>query len=61
MGIAKYIFYVVASITLFGIIGGLDPSNSVAEMGIKAVVVGLVFATTSILIQAKDLLIYKIS
>ncbi len=61
MGIAKYIFYVVTSITLFGIIGGLDPSNSVAEMGIKAVVVGLVFATTSILIQAKDLLIYKIS
>ena len=61
MEIAKYIFIIVASITLFGIFGGLAPDISIAEMAVKAVFVGLVFATVLVLREAKTMLLQKIS
>jgi small-conductance mechanosensitive channel len=54
MEIAKPIFIIVASITLFGILGGLDPSNTIFEMGLTAVVVGLIFAGLAVLREVKD-------
>ena len=60
MEIAKPIFYIVASITLFGIIGGLDPTNSIVEMGIRAVIVGLIFASFAVLREVKDLVLARI-
>lgn len=60
MEIAKPIFYIVASITLFGILGGLDPTNSVVEMGITAIVVGLIFGGIAVLKEVKNQLVEKI-
>lgn len=60
MDFAKYIFIIVASITIFGVLGGLDPTNSVAEMATKAVLTGLIFATGFVLREAKTLLLSKI-
>ncbi len=60
MEIAKPIFYIVASITIFGIIGGLDPTNSIAEMGIKALMVGLIFAGFAVLKEVKDQVLARI-
>lgn len=60
MEIAKPIFYVVASITLFGILGGLDPTNSIAEMGIRAVIVGLVFGGFAVVREFKDQVLSRI-
>ena len=45
MDFAKYIFAIVGSITLFGLIGGLEPNITLVEMILKAVFVGLIFAT----------------
>ncbi len=61
MEIAKYIFIIVASITLFGILGGLSPDITMAEMAVKAVFVGLIFATGLVLREAKTMLLKKIS
>lgn len=61
MEIAKYIFIIVASITLFGLIGGLSPDITVTEMALKAVIVGLVFATGIVLKEAKTVIFSKIS
>lgn len=61
MEIAKYIFIIVASVTLFGIIGGLAPDITMAEMAVKAVFVGLIFATGLVLREAKTMLLEKIS
>ena len=60
MEIAKPIFYIVAATTLFGIFGGLDPSNTVAEMGIRALMVGLVFGTMAVLKEVKDQVLTRI-
>ncbi|MGB0346640.1 MAG: hypothetical protein ACPGGA_04085, partial [Balneolaceae bacterium] len=60
MEIAKPIFYIVAATTLFGIFGGLDPSNTVAEMGIRALMVGLVFGTIAVLKEVKDQVLTRI-
>ncbi|NER84715.1 MAG: hypothetical protein F6K42_35405 [Leptolyngbya sp. SIO1D8] len=60
MEIAKYIFFIVASITLFGILGGLDPSNSIADMGIRAVMVGLIFAGVAVLKEVKNMVLARI-
>jgi len=60
MEIAKYIFFIVASVTLFGILGGLDPSNSIAEMGIRAVMVGLIFAGVAVLKEVKNMVLARI-
>ncbi len=61
MEIAKYIFIIVANITLFGLVGGLAPDITVAEMAVKAVFVGLIFATGLVLKEAKTVLLSKIS
>ncbi len=61
MDIAKYIFIIVASVTLFGILGGLEQNITIAEMGIKAVFVGLIFATGLVLKETKTVLLSKIS
>lgn len=61
MEIAKYIIILVASITLFGILGGLAPDITIAEMAVKAIFVGLIFATGLVLREAKTLLFEKIS
>ncbi|GAB5409909.1 MAG: hypothetical protein BalsKO_22740 [Balneolaceae bacterium] len=61
MEIAKYIFIIVASITLFGLFGGLSPDITVPEMALKAVFVGLVFAGGLVLKEAKTALFSKIS
>lgn len=60
MEIAKPIFYIVAATTLFGIFGGFDPTNSVAEMGIRALMVGLVFGTIAVLKEVKDQVLTRI-
>jgi hypothetical protein len=60
MEIAKYIFLVVASITLFGLIGGLSVENTIPEMLFKAVVVGLILGSAYALKEAKNLLLSKI-
>lgn len=60
MEIAKYIFIIVASITLFGIVGGLEPDITIAEMAIKAIFVGLIFATGLALKEAKTVILSKI-
>lgn len=60
MEIAKPIFYIVASLTIFGIIGGLDPTNTYAEMAIKAVVVGLIFAGFAALKEVKNMILARI-
>jgi small-conductance mechanosensitive channel len=60
MDFAKYVFIIVASITVFGILGGLDPTNSIAEMAFKALVTGLIFATGLVLREVKTLLLSKI-
>ena len=60
MEIAKYIFITVASITLFGIFGGLNPYNSIAEIAVRAVMVGLVFAGFAVLKEAKEFVVAKI-
>ncbi|NET34095.1 MAG: hypothetical protein F6K19_19075 [Cyanothece sp. SIO1E1] len=60
MEIAKYIFFIVASITLFGILGGLDPSNSIAEIGVRAVMVGLIFAGVAVLKEVKNMVLARI-
>ena len=60
MEFAKYIFIIVASITIFGIFIGLDPNISVAEMTFKAVITGLIFASVIALREAKNLLLSKI-
>ena len=60
MEIAKYIFIVVASITLFGIFGGLNPDNTIAEMGVRAIMVGLLFASVAVIREAKDFVVAKI-
>ncbi|MBO6522347.1 MAG: hypothetical protein JJ971_00850 [Balneolaceae bacterium] len=61
MEIAKYIFIIVASVTLFGILGGLSPDITLPEMAVKAVFVGLIFATGLVLREVKTLLLEKIS
>lgn len=61
MEIAKYIFIIVASITLFGIFGGLAPDISLSEMALKAVFVGLVFASGLMLKEAKTVILSRIS
>lgn len=60
MEIAKYIFFLVASITLFGVFGGLDPTNSIMEMAVRAVLVGLVFSGFALLKEAKEFVIQHI-
>ncbi len=60
MEIAKPIFYIVATITLFGIFGGLDPSNTVAEMGVRALMVGLVFGSVAVLKEVKEQVLARI-
>lgn len=60
MEIAKYIFMVVASITLFGIFGGLNPDNTIAEMGVRAIMVGLIFAGAAVVRETKDFIVAKI-
>lgn len=61
MEIAKYVFIIVASVTLFGIFGGLAPDITLAEMAIKAIFVGLVFAGFLVLREAKTVILSKIS
>lgn len=60
MEIAKYIFIIVASVTLFGILGGLEQNITLGEMALKAVFVGLIFATGLVLKEAKTLILAKI-
>jgi hypothetical protein len=60
MEIAKPIFYIVGSITLFGILGGLDPSNTIAEMAVRAVMVGVIIAGISVAKDVKNTLLEKI-
>jgi len=60
MEIAKYIFIIVASVTLFGIFGGLEQNITLGEMALKAVFVGLIFATGLVLKEAKTLILAKI-
>jgi hypothetical protein len=60
MEIAKYIFIIVASVTLFGIFGGLNPDNSIAEMAVRAIMVGLVFAGIEVFKQVKDEMLARI-
>ena len=61
MELFKYVFIIIASVTLFGLFGGLEPNISVMEMFIKAVFVGLVFATVLVLKEVKTTLLEKIS
>lgn len=60
MDFAKYIFLLVASLTVFGILGGFDPANTVAELLIKSVLTGLVFATVMVLNEVKTQIFAKI-
>ncbi len=60
MEIAKPIFIIVASLTLFGILGGFDPSNTMLEIGFTAFVVGLIFMGITILKEAKDQLLARL-
>ena len=60
MEIARPIFYIVGSITLFGILGGLDPTNTVAEMGIRAAMVGVIVGGISVAKDVKDNLLARI-
>ncbi len=60
MEIAKYIFIIVASVTLFGILGGLEQNITIGEMALKAVFVGLIFASGIVLKEAKTLILSKI-
>ena len=60
MEIAKTIFIIVASITLFGIFGGLNPDNSIAEVAVRAIMVGLVFTGIAVLREAKDYVVARI-
>lgn len=61
MEIAKYIFFIVASITLFGIIGGFAPDITLSEVALKAVFVGLIFSAVSLLKEAKTAIFHRIS
>ena len=61
MELFKYVFIIVASVTLFGLFGGLEPNITVGEMFIKAVFTGLVFATVLVLKEVKTVLLEKIS
>lgn len=61
MEIAKYIFIIVASITLFGIVGGFEPNITIAEMGLKSVFVGLIFTSALVLREVKTAVFAKIS
>ncbi|HCD53317.1 MAG TPA: hypothetical protein DEQ34_12780 [Balneolaceae bacterium] len=60
MEIAKYIFIIVASVTLFGIIGGMDPANSVVMIGAKAMLTGAIVGTFLMLKEYKGVILSKI-
>jgi hypothetical protein len=60
MEIARPIFIIVASVTLFGMLGGLDPTNTIFEIGITAVVVGLIFAGVKVLGEVKNQLFARL-
>ncbi|MBO6794775.1 MAG: hypothetical protein JJ895_12760 [Balneolaceae bacterium] len=60
MEIAKPIFIIVASLTLFGIFGGFDPANTMLETGLTAIVVGLIFMGITILKEVKDQLLARL-
>lgn len=61
MEIAKYTFFIVASITLFGIFGGFAPDITLPEVTLKAVFVGLIFSGVTILNEVKTALFQRIS
>lgn len=60
MEFSKYIFITVAAVTLFGIVGGLEPNITVGMMAIKALIVGSIFAAVLILKEAKTMILQKI-
>lgn len=61
MEISKYIFVIVASITLFGVFGGFTPNISIVEIAFKALAVGLVFVSVIGLKQATETVLHKIA
>ncbi|RNC84738.1 MAG: hypothetical protein ED557_07100 [Balneola sp.] len=61
MEFSKYIITIVLAITLFGILGGFESGISMAEMTIRAVLTGLIFAALLVLKEAKTALFNKIS
>jgi len=60
MNFAKYIFILVASLIVFGLFGGFDPSNTVGELFIKSVMTGLIFASVLVLNEVKTQVFAKI-
>lgn len=61
MELFKYVFFIIAGITLFNLFGGLEPGIGFGEMALKAVFVGLIFATGLVLKEAKEAFLNKIS
>lgn len=60
MNFAKYVFILIASLIVFGLFGGFDPSNTVGELFIKSVVTGLVFASVLVLNEVKTQIFTRI-